>query len=211
MVHEQLCERARRWLRGTRRCDPVYSRNASCAEIPDAIGWSSCYRWCGSTVIECKASLSDFYADKSKKLVWRHPRWDEYKVGGYRGRRMGEKEALAQGYYPIEIPMMGDYRFYFCLEGLILAHQVEKHAPDHGLLWLNGRSVRVIREAPRRTEVDKDAEIRYLRFAIINKKRGFELPKGETDGTLQFQADVRGPDPGRGENTHDSGDSQVSI
>jgi hypothetical protein len=41
---------------------------------------------------------------------------------------------------------------------------------------VDGRSVRVIRPAPRRVAlVDKDAEIRYLRFAIINGKRRFEL------------------------------------
>ena len=53
MTHEQLCERARRWLSGTRRCDPVFSGIASCDEIPDAIGWSSRYGWYGSTVVEC--------------------------------------------------------------------------------------------------------------------------------------------------------------
>lgn len=80
MTHEKLCDRAVRWLRGTRRCNPVYSRNASCAEIPDAIGWSSSYYWYGSTVIECKASVPDFYADQRKKFVWQHGEHESWMV-----------------------------------------------------------------------------------------------------------------------------------
>jgi hypothetical protein len=65
-THQQLCDRALRWLSGTRRCEPVFAGIASCSEVPDAIGWSSCYAHEGSTVIECKISRSDFYAERKK-------------------------------------------------------------------------------------------------------------------------------------------------
>ena len=65
---------------------------------------------------------------------------------------------------------MGEYRHYMCAEGLLTAEMVEKAAPDHGLLWVCGRSVRVIRQAPKRTDfLDLNSEVWYLRFAILNK------------------------------------------
>jgi hypothetical protein len=67
MTHTELCERACSWLRGSRRCGVVLSGIASTEEIPDAIGWSTSWRKSGSTVIECKVSLSDFRRDKLKK------------------------------------------------------------------------------------------------------------------------------------------------
>jgi len=67
MTHADLCERAVKWLRGTRRCNVVFSGIASTSEIPDAIGWSTSWRFAGSTVVECKTSLSDFHRDKRKK------------------------------------------------------------------------------------------------------------------------------------------------
>ena len=169
--HESLCERARRWLSGTRKCDPVFSNIASCVEIPDAIGWSSCNRWEGSTVVECKASVGDFYADKRKRLRWKHKdhSW-QIKIA-----RMEPEEALQCGYEMHERPLMGDFRFYMCYGGVLSADLVEKHAQDHGLLYVTGRSVRVVRQAPRRENVDKDGEIRYLRFAIINQKEKYAI------------------------------------
>lgn len=65
--HSGLCNAARRWLSGTRQCNVVLSGIASTAEVPDAIGWSTCYREYGSIVVECKISLSDFHANKHKK------------------------------------------------------------------------------------------------------------------------------------------------
>lgn len=169
-VHGALCARARRWLSGTRRCDPVYSNQASCAEIPDAIGWSSSYSWQGSTVIECKASVNDFYADQHKRFEW-----TKEAVSGFRYRRsrMTIKEATEGGYEKVEVSMMGDFRFYLCMENLLPLALVEKHAPDHGLLYLmDKRSVRIVKPAPRRPydKIDKDSEIRYLRFAILKSR-----------------------------------------
>jgi len=72
MSHAELVERAMNWL-ASRRCAPIFNNCASCAEIPDAIGWSSSYKHRGSLVIECKASRSDFYADKKKRFRWKAP------------------------------------------------------------------------------------------------------------------------------------------
>ncbi len=169
LTHEQLCERARRWLRGSRRCDPVFSNLASCGEIPDAIGWSSCWKWHGSTVVECKTSRSDFYADQKKKFDYRH------REHGWRYSRISKREAESAGFVQVPLTMMGDYRYYLSEPDVLTRELVEKHAPDHGLLLLVKGRIVVVREAPKRTElIDKDGEIRYLRFAIINRKTPYD-------------------------------------
>lgn len=171
LTHKQLEVRARVWLRNTRKCKPVFSNNASCQEIPDAIGWSSHHRWYGSTVVECKTSASDFYADKKKRLRWKPANYGEGKCyPKCISSRISEKAAADEGLTRIEIPTMGDYRFYMCEPGVITAKMVEEHAPDHGLLYVEGRTVKVVRAAPERTNVDLHSEIRYLRFVIINRK-----------------------------------------
>ena len=195
--HDQLCERARRWLSGTRRCDPVFSGIASCAEIPDAIGWSSCGQWYGSTVIECKTSRTDFYADKKKSSVWRPKAGPDSDVGSYGSmewrfsrNRMTPGKAEELGYELLALPRMGNFRFFMCeRESGITPELLEKHAPDHGLIYVDGaRRVTIAKPAIRRevSTVDKGAEIRYLRFAIINGKRRFELgdelPEYEAEG-----------------------------
>ena len=65
---------------------------------------------------------------------------------------------------------MGNFRFYMCEPGVIREGVCRSHAPDHGLLYVHGRQVIVVIDAPRRFDVNKDGEIRYLRFAIINRK-----------------------------------------
>jgi hypothetical protein len=159
LTHGQLCIKARVWLRGTRRCRPVFSQCASCTEIPDAIGWSTRH---GSTVVECKTSISDFYADQKKRLAWKSKEhgW----TLPYRCIEQDDK------YEEIELPRMGDFRFYLCEAGVLTKERVSVVAPDHGLLWVTGKIIRVVKDAPKREVVDKDSEIRYLRFAIINKK-----------------------------------------
>lgn len=183
MNHRQLCERALRWLSGTRRCNPVFAGIASCSEIPDAIGWSSCYGHEGSTVIECKASRTDFYADRKKQFVWKHPEWNYF----VSTRQYSEKSALAQGFKKEERSRMGHYRFYFCEPGIITPEMVQQNAPDHGLLWAKGRSVSVIVKAPRRTNIAFETEIRYLRFAIINGK----LPHGGCEQRPPFPSETQ--------------------
>ena len=68
LSHGDLVERAVRWLRNSERCPLVIGdfRWLS-GECPDAMGWSA--RGV-STLIECKASRADFYADRRKG--WRH-------------------------------------------------------------------------------------------------------------------------------------------
>ena len=70
MSHAELVKRAVRWLRGSQRCI-VAVGEFSCmtGEVPDAIGWKPSG---ASILVECKTSLSDFYAD-SQKAWRRHP------------------------------------------------------------------------------------------------------------------------------------------
>jgi len=71
MTHNELVERAGRWLLNTMRCKLVIlePKPISCDEHPDAIGWD---RHGNSIVVECKISKADFYADRRKK--WRERR-----------------------------------------------------------------------------------------------------------------------------------------
>jgi hypothetical protein len=183
VTHDELCERARRWLVGTRRCEPVFSNVASCDEIPDAIGWSSCHKWRGSTVVECKTSVADFYADRRKYKGWRNKRWGWVMTNISRA----EREASPEEWSEEVIPCMGDYRLYMCYPGILAAELVAKHAPDHGLLYVEGRRIRTVIEATRRQEPNYPAEIRYLRFAIINGKTPHECTQ-EIEQTSNTEA-----------------------
>lgn len=176
MTHEELCARARQWLSGSRRCNPVFSNCASCGEIPDAIGWSSQWRSRGCIVVECKTSVRDFRIDEQKYQFWQHPKDERWT---YPRSRLTLEEAQAEGWMLMNLPRMGDFRFYFCEQGLITPEMVEKVAPDHGLAYRTGRSVRVVREAMKRDEkmIDRLSEVRYLRFAIINRKVPFSSPE----------------------------------
>lgn len=61
MTHKDLVEIAKKWAYG--RHAVVFSeRSDGSGELPDIMAFS--YRW--STMIECKASLADFHADKRK-------------------------------------------------------------------------------------------------------------------------------------------------
>lgn len=171
MTHDELVERALQWL-ASRRCAPIFNNCASCSEIPDAIGWSSSYKHRGSLVIECKASRSDFYADKKKRFRWKQPESETMLNWG----RLSQKEAARMGLEREEVPVMGTYRYYLCAPGVITEEMLKEHADCHGLLYAEPRRIRVIKEAPRRENVNYEAEIRYLRFCIINSKRPYEKP-----------------------------------
>lgn len=97
MSHEDLIDRAVRWLYGTKNCNVVLAENASCAEIPDAIGWGTSWKAHGSIVVECKTSLSDFHADKKKYLEYKHP---EHGFT-YSAKRLNRKEIAEVGYIPL--------------------------------------------------------------------------------------------------------------
>lgn len=61
MTHAELVRLAVRHLYTTRNCSIVISERGG-SEMPDAIGW-----WRnGSVLIECKTSMSDYYAEKRK-------------------------------------------------------------------------------------------------------------------------------------------------
>jgi hypothetical protein len=63
MTHNQLVERAVRWLRWY-RCGVVLSEQACVSgEMPDAIGWKQA---CHSVLVECKLTRADFWADRAK-------------------------------------------------------------------------------------------------------------------------------------------------
>jgi len=63
MTHEQLVERAVRWLRSY-RCGVVLSEQACVSgEMPDALGWKQAWH---SVLGECKVTRADFLADRAK-------------------------------------------------------------------------------------------------------------------------------------------------
>jgi hypothetical protein len=63
MTHNQLVEKAVRWLRSY-RCGVVLSEQACASgEMPDAIGWKQA---CHSVLVECKITRADFLADRAK-------------------------------------------------------------------------------------------------------------------------------------------------
>lgn len=66
LSHDTLVELARRFL--FRKCPIVLTELCSLDEQPDAIGWQDGL----STIIECKISTADFYADK-RKVFRKHP------------------------------------------------------------------------------------------------------------------------------------------
>lgn len=106
MTHEELVEIARRWLmrqyrsgapEGHSGCPVVITELSTWGgygEIPDAIGFS--YSQMKSIIVECKASLSDFRADKGK--VFRSPSCPDFG--------------------------MGDQRYYLAPEGIILESEL---------------------------------------------------------------------------------------
>jgi len=64
-LHDELVDRACRWLKGTCGCTVSAGELRAftgSGEIPDAIGWRAEY----SILVECKTSRSDFFADRDK-------------------------------------------------------------------------------------------------------------------------------------------------
>lgn len=65
MTHDELVERAVRWLKGTGKCGVAVPELVTYAsENPDAIGWKD--QGLTSIMIECKISRADFLADRKK-------------------------------------------------------------------------------------------------------------------------------------------------
>jgi hypothetical protein len=77
-THADLIALAATWLR-RKGCGVVITDMASGSpETPDAIGWHN--QW--SFLIECKASRSDFLADRKK--FFRRPEYSDRAMGSYR-------------------------------------------------------------------------------------------------------------------------------
>lgn len=63
MTHNDLVERAVKWLRNTKNCKVVFAEIVTSAHsIPDAIGWKNGR----SVLVECKRTRSDFFNDGKK-------------------------------------------------------------------------------------------------------------------------------------------------
>lgn len=139
VTHEDLRKAAMRWLTNTKHCGVVLSEMASAAgEVPDAIGWNGGF----SILVECKASRSDFLANRDKPFI-------------RSGRGMGRQRyflcrtGLIRAADLVDVnPEMGISDW------------------DYGLLWLrdSGR-ITVEKEAPNR-ETDSHGEIRMLVSAL---------------------------------------------
>lgn len=147
MTHDELVQRAKKWLRNScrllsvgdrtsvRRCSTVATEITTYAyEVPDAIGWAS-----GTSVlIECKTSRSDYYADKKK------PHRQDERYG------------------------MGNYRFYMTEPGLL----VPDNLPDKwGLLEVCSNSVNIVKHAEWR-EAQLQDEKHVLLSIIRRMKKG---------------------------------------
>ena len=77
MTHDELVDRAVRWLLRTKSCGFVIPELVTYAmETPDAFG----FQHHNSILVECKASRADFLSDK-RKTVRRHP---EFGMGNER-------------------------------------------------------------------------------------------------------------------------------
>lgn len=78
MTHDELVTRGYKWLLGTAGCGFALTdgMKSTTHEEPDVIGWRDGV----SVLVECKASRSDFLADKNK---W-HRQDPELGMGGHR-------------------------------------------------------------------------------------------------------------------------------
>lgn len=172
-THDQLCERATKWLSG-QRCNPVFRGVASASEVPDAIGWSSRWNCEGSIVVECKVSLADFRADSYKRFPSKLPDKDCTVCEG-RGWEDNKQRKVCLCRKPLK---MGSRRYFMVPEGIVSLADMERY-PDHGLLYVRGaRRVIVMKPAPERAEQNFHTELRLLRFAIINQKENLSSMHG---------------------------------
>jgi len=94
MSHTELVNRAIKWLRNTLHCRVVLAELVAytiSGETPDAIGWVHNK----AILVECKTTLSDFYADRKKRA--RH----------------------------INYPALGAWRFFLTPPGLVPKNKLE--------------------------------------------------------------------------------------
>jgi hypothetical protein len=117
--------------------------------------------------VECKTSVSDFLADKAKYQGWKHPEYS-WTMAGIRSSNRPKEQMIKAGYEPVTIPSMGARRWFMCEAGLLSSEMIEKHYPDHGLLLVFGRSVKIERRAPDRESPNYKSETRYLRMRLLH-------------------------------------------
>lgn len=68
ITHQELVDIAHKWVLKKTSCGVAFKELRTCAsngETPDVIGFGA---WCHSVLVECKASKSDFLADKKKSF-----------------------------------------------------------------------------------------------------------------------------------------------
>jgi hypothetical protein len=161
MTHDEVTERAERWLRNTKRCGVVLTEfGSSSPEIPDAIGWAWGGRW--SYLVECKTSKSDFYADKKKP--------------GRCGLRAHHG--------------IGRERYYMAPKGVLSAELVRKHRPGWGLLEICGRRVRVVVKAIPFDHATRLKEMPLL-YAYVRRVFQYGVPLLEVQALCRDEADKR--------------------
>ena len=136
MTHDELVERAVRWLKTTDRCGVAVPELVTyCDESPDAIGWRSEGQIC--VLIECKTSRADYLSDK-RKYFRVHP---EQGVGNKR--------------YFMTAPGLIDIKELPVDWGLLEVHDKRvrrvKESGDHCIGFENNKSERMMYSLLRRT------------------------------------------------------------
>lgn len=121
MTHDELVQRAGRWLRNTVKCSVVLLDGqafSAYGEMPDAIGFYGWWGW--SVMVECKTSLNDFYADKRKRTRC--------------------LEAMDRR-FERDVRHLGQERWFFCPKGLI---DPERHTIPEGwgVAWVTPKQVK---------------------------------------------------------------------
>lgn len=152
--HDRLVKLARRYA--LRECPVVISEIAGGREEPDVIGFKHCGE---SLVIECKASRSDYLAEKKKP--------------SRRGRGLPPRFAPL-GNHSLStstVSGMGSRRYYLTPENLITADELPQ---GWGLLELmRGRTIG-LRRASALFEKDAQAEINLL-ISTLRRMRGYRI------------------------------------
>lgn len=133
LTHKDLVKKGAAWLRNSKNCTVVFSELSTInTETPDCIGFHSSGG--RSVLIECKASRSDFLADKKKSFR--------------RNAFMG----------------MGDIRYFMAPTGMLKSEEIPepwglievRETSNHGV------RAKVVKEAANVEEVNKSAEVTML-------------------------------------------------
>lgn len=147
MNHVELVEKAIKWLKNSLRCRVVLSELVAytrSGETPDAIGWVH-----NKTVlVECKRSMSDFYAERKKRSRNKH------------------------------MPALGAWRFYLTPPNLLKPEKIIDGwglYEVHGKRVIHRGGQKYCNAGKPPFTSDKDSEIAMLVSALsrikINKKR----------------------------------------